>query len=97
MNRQLPTQFPLRRTFLVFERFLQDIDSPGGHLFLLMGLVAAASVGSAIQVPGSREFGTISLYALVLRLMLPRHLKILSRVMLLVAKLIKLRLAQAHA
>ena len=82
MNPNLPSHFPLRRTFLVFERLLRDIDTPAGHLMILMVLVAVGCVGAALQIHGAQKLGEISLYALLMRLALTRHLKILSRALL---------------
>ena len=64
-----PEAVPFDKAFLMFERFLADLNSAGGRLVLLLLVFLFCSIGSAFGVPGLRlgTIATLSTLLLVLR------------------------------
>ena len=56
----------LDRTFDAFERFIKNLATPGGRIFVLLILVLGGYIGAAVGVSGAESLGAASLIVLLL-------------------------------
>lgn len=56
----------LDRGFDAYERFVKNLATPGGRIFVLLILVLLGDAGAAVGIPGGENLGAASLIVLLL-------------------------------